>query len=207
MNTGYTTAHRRTLTFGDKKNIQAIADSLSENAKWQLEAQTGNLEKEMRECFDGKQAGTGTDRNDLLNAFQSAQSCPKCGGSQSWFPVLKVMKRAAEKYNAATPVLSEPDVVFGNELPEEQGDLILPCSNEIDVSAITLTAASAWMVLNGVSLGEFRNGSILTAQSNFKDNIIRVTNLLGMQLQAFYFEANSGETIRFQFTGRKLERL
>ncbi len=191
------------ITFRNEQNLQAVADGLSADAKNRLEASISFLEAEMRECFDGKQAGT--KRSELINVFRAAQNCPKCGGAQSWFPVQKLMQRAADKYNAATPVLSEPDVLFGNEIPEESHDLSAPCRIEIIVNAPTFSATSAWMALNTQSLGEFRNGTVFTAQTGFKDNILRVTNLLGTQLLAYYFEAKNGESIKLRFTGRSFD--
>ena len=74
-------------------------------------------------------------------------------------------------------------------MPKESNDLSAPCRIEIIIDALTFSSTSVWMALNTQLLGEFRNGTVFTAQTGFKDNFLRVTNLLGTQLLVYYLEA------------------
>lgn len=188
-------------------DANAVAAKLSSDSQRYLDAKMDGLENEIKECLNGKQAASRDDYS-IYHVFKLAEKCPKCGHIPSWLPVQKLFRKNAGKYNAATPVVSEPDVIFGGKKPADVCDFDDPCHIEITGNTVTFGAATASFFLNGIYLGEYRNGTNFYAETRFADNLISVRDSAGGAiLLTFYFPAQSGETVRYQFTGRAFKQL
>ena len=190
----------------NEKNISSVASELSEQAKQKLEGLIKRYEDEIRYLLDGHQCSN--ENRAIDGVFNEYDVCPKCGHSQSWWPKKTLFKKGAEKYNAKTPIVSEPDFAFGSERPEEEADLDEPCTFVIDINSTGHTLKTDYLLLNDEPSGEISNGKSLTVQTKFKDNAFAVVSYPGgPRLITHYFEAESGAEVRLRFTGRKFEQV
>ena len=190
----------------NEKNISGMTSELSEQAKQQLEGLIKRYEDEIRYLLDGHQCSS---ENRMIDGvFKEYDTCTRCGYSQSWWPKKALFKKGAEKYNAKTPIMSEPDFAFGSERPDEEADIEEPCTFVIDINSVGHTLKSDYLLLNDEPSGEISNGRSLTVQTRFKDNVFGVVSYPGgPRLISQYIEAGSGMTVRLRFTGRKFEEV
>lgn len=195
----------QTVTFLDNQN--SVAEKLRDDAQRSLQGRMNQYEAEIRECLAGKRADSRDDYT-IYHIFKFAETCPCCSHRPSWLPVQKLFRKKAEKYNAETPVLSEPDVVFGGERPEDDEDLLeRPCAvTLVHAAAISsVNALPTWIYLNDTSLGEAGGGFSYRVQTRFADNLITIRNPAGMALLTFYFKAESGGTMTVRYLTRSFE--
>lgn len=163
-----------------------------------MEERIRELKEALEACVAGKRM--------LIDAkpvgiFAFSGKCPKCNYEQSWAPRLapgfftRKQKKNADAFNA-TPVLSEPDVVFGGGLPEEdEHDFKVPCTLVIKGTSFGVPHESP-IYLNGDIVGYTEKNSIdLTVETFYRDN--RITVML--PLWTSYVEAEEGKTIQLEY--------
>ncbi len=195
----------RTVSFTENQN--ALAALLQNGAQQRLHGSMRMYEAQIRECLAGRRADSRDDYT-IYNIFKLAEKCPRCGHQPSWLPVQKLFRAKAEKYNAQTPMLSEPDIMFGGERPEDDDGLLdKPCALTIchAQSVTSLNALPTWIYLNDVSLGEANSGFALNVQTRFADNLITIQNESGMALLSYYFTAESSGAKMIRYSGRNFE--
>ena len=195
----------RMVNFMD--NQSAMAAQLQGAAVQSLQGRMRVYEVQIRECLAGKRADSRDDYT-IYNVFKLAEKCPRCSHQPSWLPVQKLFRGKAEKYNAEIPMISEPDVVFGGERPEDDDGLLdNPCGLTIwHAPALTsMNALPTWIYLNDVSMGEANGEFTYHTKTRFTDNLITIQNVSGMALLTFYFNAESGGAKQICYSGRNFE--
>ncbi len=136
------------------------------------------------------------------------KGCPHCGAKQSW--MLPPSKRPGELH---PPRLWANPTVDGHVMlsdfidPDAQERLSRPCQVQVQRLPSFLSSLEGISVaLNGLPVGGLLSGGSLTAQTEFRHNILALHSVSGGPvLAAIRFEAEPGGQILRRFSGTKFK--
>lgn len=161
----------------------------------------------LQHILEGRRAVRRTDSL-VYDVLARARKCPKCGHQQSWFPVQRLFTFSANRYNRKHPMLSEPDIVFCGNSPQEEFDLLeKPCSITVvhHAEASEANEPGTYLCINEMTKGKAYGSFYYTQDTRFGDNVITVRSLSGIVVLTYYFRAESGAGIKIYYEHFKFE--